>query len=112
MLQSRQMVPRKSSQKTSASQPPQYRTHPPRPPSAPPEIVDPVWLVKALAILIVAALLCGYATCASFSTRVSGSLILHPSQRPAAIPQRLLKLPWSSFGSDRTSPLSLSAPDG
>src|ERR1017187_2452766 len=30
--------------------------------SAPPETVDPVWLIKALALSLAAALVCGYAT--------------------------------------------------
>jgi pimeloyl-ACP methyl ester carboxylesterase len=59
--------------------------HAPRKPlspnrSASPEIVDPVWLIKALALSLVAALMCGYATVCLLYYQGEWQLILHPSR--------------------------------
>ena len=104
MLQCSQMVPRKSSQKAAASQPQQYRTHPPRPPAGPPEIVDPVWLVKALAMLIVAALLCGYGTLCFLLYQGQWQLILHP-RRTTVHPAEIAGTPleFVRFGPDESA---------
>lgn len=48
--------------------------------SAPPETVDPVWLIKALALSLVAALICGYATVCLLYYQGEWQLILHPSR--------------------------------
>src|ERR1039458_7757632 len=48
--------------------------------SAPPEIVDPVWLIKALALSLAAALICGYATVCLLYYQGEWQLILHPSR--------------------------------
>jgi hypothetical protein len=56
------------------------RTQPRRNPTqAPPEVVDPVWLLKALAVCFAAALLCGYATLCLLIYQGEWQLILHPS---------------------------------
>jgi uncharacterized protein len=44
-----------------------------------PEVVDPVWLAKALSLSLVAALLCGYATLCLLVYQGAWQLILHPS---------------------------------
>ncbi|MDP9050772.1 MAG: lysophospholipase [Acidobacteriota bacterium] len=44
-----------------------------------PEVVDPVWLLKALGICVVAAMLCGYATLCLFFYLGDWQLILHPA---------------------------------
>jgi hypothetical protein len=59
--------------------------HAPRKPispnrSAPPDTVDPVWLIKALALSLVAALICGYATICLLYYQGEWQLILHPNR--------------------------------
>ena len=44
-----------------------------------PEVVDPIWLAKALGLSLVAALLCGYATLCLLVYQGEWQLILHPS---------------------------------
>jgi pimeloyl-ACP methyl ester carboxylesterase len=57
------------------------RTQPRRnPPQPPPEVVDPVWLLKALAVCVAAALLCGYATLCLLVYQGEWQTILHPSR--------------------------------
>jgi pimeloyl-ACP methyl ester carboxylesterase len=59
----------------------------PRPPSTPPvsrhshppEVVDPIWLLKALAVCLAAALICGYATLCLLFYQGRWQLVLHPS---------------------------------
>jgi pimeloyl-ACP methyl ester carboxylesterase len=58
------------------------RGHPPRLipyPNDPQEVVDPIWLLKAVGIAIAAALLCGYATLCLLVYQGAWQLILHPS---------------------------------
>ena len=74
------MAQPKPSHKKPASQPPHYRSYPPRPLTGPPEVVDPVWLLKALATLIVAALVCGYGTLCFLLYQGQWQLLLHPKQ--------------------------------
>jgi pimeloyl-ACP methyl ester carboxylesterase len=63
------------------------RTPPRRNPSpAPPEVVDPVWLLKALGVCFAAALLCGYATLCLLVYQGAWQLILHPSRVVTATP--------------------------
>jgi uncharacterized protein len=50
---------------------------PPR--NSPPEVVDPIWLLKALAICVVAALICGYATLCLLFYQGEWQLVLHPT---------------------------------
>ena len=47
--------------------------------TTPPEVVDPIWLAKALALSLVAALVCGYATLCLLVYQGAWQLILHPS---------------------------------
>ena len=58
----------------------------PRPPIRPlpprneaPEVVNPIWLLKALAVCVVAALICGYATLCFLFYQGSWQFALHPS---------------------------------
>jgi uncharacterized protein len=62
---------------------PRYREYP-KQPEGPPEVVDPVWLVKAVAIVILAALACGYASLCFLLYQGQWQLILHPKQTTAA----------------------------
>jgi len=62
---------------------PSAQRHTPRKPLSPKnsaraETVDPVWLIKALALSLVAALLCGYATVCLLYYQGEWQLILHP----------------------------------
>jgi pimeloyl-ACP methyl ester carboxylesterase len=54
--------------------------------SAPPETVDPAWLMKALALSLVAALICGYATICFLYYQGAWQLILHPNRAVARTP--------------------------
>jgi hypothetical protein len=47
------------------------------PPSAP-ETIDPIWLLRAIAVALLAALLCGYATLCLLFYQGQWQLILHP----------------------------------
>lgn len=98
------MAPPKSSQKKPAPQPPQYRNHPPRPPAGPPEVVDPMWLLKALAMLIVAALVCGYGTLCLLLYQGQWQLVLHPKQT-AGHPAEIAGTPveFLRFGPDESA---------
>jgi uncharacterized protein len=59
---------------------PRPRTYPPRPSRQPElEVVNPIWLLKALAISFAAALLCAYATLCLLFYQGECQLILHPT---------------------------------
>jgi len=69
---------------------PQPRPNPPAPhKTAPPEIVDPIWLLKALALALVAALVCAWLTACLLVYQGEWQLVLHPARTidrtPAAI---------------------------
>ena len=80
--------------KTSKNTPRQY---PPRPPASAPEVVDPAWLLKAIGIMILAALICGYATLCFLFYQGQWQLILHPTRSSTPLPANLFK-----FGADET----------
>jgi hypothetical protein len=44
-----------------------------------PEVVNPIWLLKALAVCVIAALVCGYATLCFLFYQGAWQLVLHPS---------------------------------
>ncbi|HWB33430.1 MAG TPA: alpha/beta hydrolase [Acidobacteriaceae bacterium] len=50
------------------------------PPGSLPEVVDPVWLIKALSITIVAAILCAYLALCFLYYQGAWQLVLHPSR--------------------------------
>ena len=52
--------------------------------ASPPEVVDPAWLLKAFAVMVLVALLCGYATLCWMFHRGQWQLVLHPSKTTAA----------------------------
>jgi uncharacterized protein len=56
---------------------PPLRPLPPR--NEAPEIVNPIWLLKALAVCVIAALLCAYATLCFLFYQGDWQLVLHPS---------------------------------
>lgn len=56
--------------------------------SSAPQLIDPMWILKALGILIAAALVCGYATLCYLFYQGAWQLVLHPQKNTA-----LLQLP-------------------
>jgi pimeloyl-ACP methyl ester carboxylesterase len=66
-----------------------------------PEVVDPAWLLKAIGLTIVAALLCGYLTFCLLFSQGQWQLVLHPVRTTAA-PQNLGGVPYQlvHFGPD------------
>jgi pimeloyl-ACP methyl ester carboxylesterase len=58
---------------------------PPNPPT-PPEVIDPVWLLKALGITIVAAVICAYLALCGLYYQGEWQLVLHPTRTINATP--------------------------
>ncbi|NYF80381.1 alpha/beta hydrolase [Granulicella arctica] len=103
MLQFFEMVRSKPTQKKAPQQPPQYRQYPPRP-DGPPEVVHPMWLLKALAVVLVAALVCGYGALCLLLYQGQWQLILHPA-RTTSHPAEVAGAPveFVRFGPDETA---------
>jgi pimeloyl-ACP methyl ester carboxylesterase len=84
-----------------------------------PEVVDPVWLVKAVAFTVLTALFCGYLTFCFLFYQGQWQLVLHPA-RTTASPQSIGGAPYEliHFGPDESATPQLtgwwipSAPDG
>ena len=76
----------------------------------PPETVDPAWLIKALALCLVAALVCGYATLCFLYYQGAWQLILHPARTVARTPAAV-GLPYTDvrFGASETGQPRLTA---
>jgi uncharacterized protein len=68
------------------------------------EVVDPAWLVKALAFTVLAALLCGYLTICLLFYQGQWQLVLHPT-RTTASPQSIAGAPYDliHFGPDESA---------
>jgi pimeloyl-ACP methyl ester carboxylesterase len=64
---------------------------PPQP--ATPDVVSPVWLIKAIALTILAALLCGYLTFCLLFYQGQWQLVLHPT-RTSASPTSIAGIPF------------------
>jgi pimeloyl-ACP methyl ester carboxylesterase len=64
---------------------------PPQP--APPDVVSPIWLIKAIALTILAALLCGYLTFCLLFYQGQWQLVLHPT-RTSASPASIAGIPY------------------
>jgi len=75
----------------------------------PPEVVSPAWLVKALALTIVAALFCGYLTLCWLFYQGQWQLVLHPS-RTSASPNSIAGISYEliRFGPDDSATPQLS----
>jgi pimeloyl-ACP methyl ester carboxylesterase len=75
-----------------------------RQPTAPPDVVSPIWLVKAIVLTIVAALLCGYLTLCLLFYQGQWQLVLHPS-RTSASPVSIAGIPYEliRFGPDESA---------
>jgi pimeloyl-ACP methyl ester carboxylesterase len=71
---------------------------------APPDVVSPIWLIKAIALTIVAALLCGYLTFCLLFYQGQWQLVLHPT-RTTASPASIAGVPYEliRFGPDESA---------
>ena len=69
--------------------------------SAQPEAVNHLWLIKAVAFTILAALLCGYLTLCLLFYQGQWQLVLHP-HRATAKPQEI-ESSWIHFGPDESA---------
>jgi alpha-beta hydrolase superfamily lysophospholipase len=80
---------------------PSKRTPPTR---IPHEVVSPLWLVKAIAVTIVAALFCGYLTFCLLFYQGQWQLVLHPI-RTSAAPTSIAGIPYEliHFGPDESA---------
>jgi hypothetical protein len=70
----------------------------------PPEVVSPIWLLKAIAFTILAALLCGYLTFCLLFYQGQWQLVLHPV-RTANSPSSIAGVPYEliRFGPDESA---------
>jgi pimeloyl-ACP methyl ester carboxylesterase len=66
---------------------------PTNPQPVPPDVVSPIWLVKAIALTIVAALLCGYLTLCLLFYQGQWQLVLHPT-RTSVGPASIAGIPY------------------
>jgi pimeloyl-ACP methyl ester carboxylesterase len=66
---------------------------PTSPQPAPPDVVSPIWLVKAIALTVVTALLCGYLTFCLLFYQGQWQLVLHPT-RTSASPASIGGIPY------------------
>jgi uncharacterized protein len=71
-------MPRRTPTPTNRSRPPSPGT--PAHASSTPEVVHPLWLIKALAAVFLAAVLCGYLTLCLLFYQGQWQLVLHPSR--------------------------------
>ena len=70
----------------------------------PPEVVDPVWLIKAVGVTLIAALICGYVTLCLLFYQGQWQLVLHPSRSKPA-PATIAGAPFQTvhFGVDESA---------
>jgi uncharacterized protein len=76
----------------------------PIPQTAPPDVVSPVWLIKAIALTIIAALLCGYLTLCLLFYQGQWQFVLHPT-RTSTSPASIAGTPYelTHFGPDESA---------
>jgi pimeloyl-ACP methyl ester carboxylesterase len=94
-------MPRPPTTKTTTPTKPSKRTSPQ---PNPPDVVSPIWLVKAIALTIVAALFCGYLTFCLLFYQGQWQLVLHPT-RTTAILASIAGVPYEPirFGPDESA---------
>ena len=70
----------------------------------PPEVVSAAWLIKAIAVTILAALFCGYSTLCWLFYQGQWQLVLHPT-RTSANPTSIAGIPYElvRFGPDESA---------
>jgi pimeloyl-ACP methyl ester carboxylesterase len=64
-----------------------------KPQPNPPEVVSPLWLVKAIAVTIIAAVFCGYLTLCLLFYQGQWQLVLHPT-RTTSSPSSIAGIPY------------------
>jgi uncharacterized protein len=76
----------------------------PIPQTAPPDVVSPIWLIKAIALTIIAALLCGYLTLCLLFYQGQWQFVLHPT-RTSTSPASIAGTPYelTHFGPDESA---------
>jgi pimeloyl-ACP methyl ester carboxylesterase len=90
---------------TTTTTKPGKRTSPqPDSPGYPPDVVSPIWLVKAIALTIFAALFCGYLTLCLLFYQGQWQLVLHPT-RTTASPASIAGVPYEliRFGPEESA---------
>jgi pimeloyl-ACP methyl ester carboxylesterase len=72
--------------------------------NAQPEVVSPLWLIKAIGATIIAALVCGYLTLCLLFYQGQWQLVLHPT-RTSAAPNSIAGIPYEliRFGPDESA---------
>jgi uncharacterized protein len=72
--------------------------------AAQPEVVDPIWLIKALGFTVLAALFCGYITFCLLFYQGQWQLVLHPA-RTTSSPKSIAGAPYElvHFGPDESA---------
>jgi pimeloyl-ACP methyl ester carboxylesterase len=70
----------------------------------PPEVVNPIWLVKAIGLAILAAAICGYLTFCFLFYQGQWQLVLHPT-RTTSSPASIAGIPYEliHFGPDESA---------
>jgi pimeloyl-ACP methyl ester carboxylesterase len=83
---------------------PRSTPKPRNPNPAPPEVVSPIWLLKAIGFTILAALLCGYLTLCLLFYQGQWQLVLHPTRNTAS-PTSIAGIPYQlvHFGPDESA---------
>ena len=74
------------------------------PSTDPPEIVSPIWLVKAIALTVIAAVFCGYLTFCWIFYQGQWQFVLNPT-RTTSSPQSIAGIPYEliRFGPDESA---------
>jgi uncharacterized protein len=86
------------------------RRHPPAPPPTAPEVVDPVWILKAVGAVFALGLLCSYISLCVFFSVEQWQFVLHPSRAVPHTPaSQGLAFQAVRFGDDRSGQPQLSA---
>src|SRR5882757_11072554 len=95
-------MPRPTNAMTTATTTKPAKPTPPQP--APPDVVSPIWLIKAIALTIIAALFCGYLTFCLLFYQGQWQLVLHPT-RTSASPTSIAGIPYEliRFGPDESA---------
>jgi hypothetical protein len=97
-------MPRPTSKPPKRTPPQPVAPDPVAPDPVAPDVVSPVWLLKAIALTILAALLCGYLTFCLLFYQGQWQLVLHPT-RTSSSPASIAGIPYEliRFSSDESA---------
>jgi pimeloyl-ACP methyl ester carboxylesterase len=101
--------------KPTRNEPASTNRHPPRPASSAPEIVDPRWIAKAVAIVIAACILLAYFSICFLIYQGGWQLMLHPAPKgdpPASLPAQIVHFDAAETGTPRLVAWWLPAEEG